>query len=102
MPTNTPWYRQKKRDTGKTNYETYTWTKKAIKKRVWRNKARRTALKKGIVKKWDTMEMHHIDGDPTNNSKWNVKKITRKSNHKMWAAKATRVKKSKGPDLFYV
>ena len=83
-------------------YSKYWWNKKAMKARASRNNVRRKAIKSGAAAKWDGMDMHHIDGNPLNDSPKNIKKITMAKNRKLGAAKATRAKKKKGTDLFYV
>jgi hypothetical protein len=50
------------------------------KNRAGRNKARRSALAAGKVKKGDGQDVHHKDGNPRNNKKGNVKVVSRKKN----------------------
>ena len=48
--------------------------------RASRNKARRIALRNGIVRKGDGKDLHHIDGNPRNNAKGNVRVVSRSAN----------------------
>ena len=50
------------------------------KNRAARNKARRNALRQGKVHKGDGKDIDHKDGNPTNNSKKNVRVMSRKKN----------------------
>ena len=42
------------------------------KKRAMRNKARRVAIKAGLVKKGDNKDVHHKDGNAMNNKRSNL------------------------------
>lgn len=55
-------------------------TKKAKKDRAARNKARRQALREGKVHRGDDKEIHHADSDPRNNSKSNLRVVSRTFN----------------------
>ena len=55
-------------------------TAKGKKDRAARNKARREMEKKGRVKKGDGKEIDHKDHNPRNNSKSNLRVISKKSN----------------------
>jgi len=85
MPSNSPEYIRK-------NYKKYWWTKKAIKKRVEQNKARKLSW----LKKWDPREAHH----KKQLSKWwkttkaNVAVVSRKYNRTDWAKIANKRKGS--------
>lgn len=97
MPTNSPDYRSKN---NWANYKKYQWKSSDIKKRSSRNKARNDAVKSWRIKKWDkNKEIDHKDGNPLNNSKKNIRIISRTTNRTLWAAKANH---KKGPNLFYV
>jgi hypothetical protein len=61
-------------------YDKYHKTKEQKKRRAARNKARRAALAKGTVKKGDTLDVHHRDSNPRNNSGRNVAVVSRKKN----------------------
>jgi len=58
----------------------YHQTDAQKKRRAARNKARRTALAKGKVKKGDNKDVHHKDGNPSNNKSSNVAVVSRKKN----------------------
>ncbi len=58
----------------------YHQTEAQKKRRAARNKARRTALAKGKVKKGDNKDVHHKDGNPRNNKSSNVAVVSRKKN----------------------
>jgi len=51
-----------------------------IRKRVARNKARRMAIKKHGKAKLKNKDVHHRDGNATNNSKGNLQIISRSKN----------------------
>lgn len=55
-------------------------TKKAKKDRAARNKARREALREGKVHRGDDKEIHHADSDPRNNSRSNLRVVSRTFN----------------------
>jgi hypothetical protein len=97
MPTNSPWYRNRKVEWGKTNYEKYLGTKKKIKDRSLRNAAR----KKKWLKVWNPKEVDHKKWIAAGNGKANLRVISMKTNRQDWAKKATAHKKKKN-DLFYV
>lgn len=93
-PTNSPWYRNKKVEWGKTNYQKYLGTKKKIKERSIRNSARKKMEKAGKVSKGDGMEVDHKKWIKSGNGKKNLRVISRKTNRVLWAAKANRKKSS--------
>lgn len=97
MPTNSPWYRNKKVDWGKTNYQKYLGSKKKIKERSLRNKARR----KKWLKVGDPREVDHIKWVKAWNGKKNLRIISQKKNRQLGANKANR-KKTKWATLHYV
>ena len=55
-------------------------SKKAKRDRAARNKARREALREGRVHKGDNKEVHHLDSNPGNNSKSNLRVVSRTFN----------------------
>lgn len=64
----------------KKEYASYHSKSAQKKNRAGRNKARRSALAAGKVKKGDGQDVHHKDGNPRNNKKGNVKVVSRKKN----------------------
>jgi hypothetical protein len=64
----------------KKEYASYHSKTDQKKNRAGRNKARRSALAAGKVKKGDGQDVHHKDGNPRNNKKGNVKVVSRKKN----------------------
>ena len=71
MPTNTPWYWKRRRADGKTNYEHYQWTKKRIE---YRSKLNQENRKRGDYGNWDGKDLAHVDNNPKNFSKKNLRK----------------------------
>ena len=61
-------------------YANYHSKPSQLKKRAARNKARREALKSNQVKKGDNLDIHHIDGNPLNNSKKNLRAVHKSKN----------------------
>lgn len=96
MPTNSPNYRNKKRSDGKTNYEHYQWTKARIKYRSKLNQENRERWDYG---NWDWKDLSHVDDNPKNFSKKNLRKKPAAVNRRAGAAKANRKKKK---DSLYV
>jgi len=64
----------------KSEYQNYQGTEKQKKRRAKRNKIRRAALRSGRVKLGDGMDLDHKDGNPNNNSKKNIRKISNSAN----------------------
>lgn len=64
----------------KSDYAKFQSSTKAKKDRASRNKARREAIKQGRVKKGDGKDIDHKDGNPRNNSKKNIRVVSRKTN----------------------
>ena len=58
----------------KRNYKQEAKTESPLrkKKRAMRNKARRVAIKAGLVKKGDGKDVHHRDGNAMNNKRSNL------------------------------
>ena len=69
----------KKRDYKK-EYKRDHASTKAKKDRASRNKVRRQALKTGRVKKGDGKDVHHVDGNPRNNSAKNLRVVKKSAN----------------------
>lgn len=91
MWTNSPWYWHKKRPDGKTNYEHYQWTKKRIE---YRSKLNQENRKRWDYWNWDWKDLSHMDNNPKNFSKKNLRKQPAAVNRRAGAAKANRKKKS--------
>lgn len=74
------------------NYQKYWWNKKAIKKRVEQNKARRMSW----LKVWDPREADHKKPLSSwgKTTKGNIRIISRKLNRTLWAKIANRKKRS--------
>lgn len=53
---------------------------KAKKDRAARNKTRRQALREGRVHKGDNLELDHRDSNPRNNSRSNIRVVSRRIN----------------------
>ena len=70
---------QKKRNYKK-EYKRDHASTKAKKDRASRNKVRRQALKTGRVKKGDGKDVHHVDGNPRNNSAKNLRVVKKSAN----------------------
>ena len=70
---------QKKRDY-KREYARDHASKKAKVERASRNKARRSLAKSGRVQKGDGKDVDHRDGNPRNNSKKNLRVISKSKN----------------------
>lgn len=64
----------------KKEYVATQGTEKGKKDRAARNKARRDAMKKGLVKKGDGKEIDHINFRPRDNSTKNVRVVSQKVN----------------------
>ena len=58
----------------------YHATDKQKKRRAARNAARRAAIKTGRVSKGDGKDIHHLDGNPNNNSSGNTVVRSRSNN----------------------
>ena len=66
----------------KRNYKQEANTESPLrkKKRNMRNKARRIAMKAGLVKKGSTRDVHHRDGNAMNNKRSNLTVISASNN----------------------
>ena len=58
----------------------YHATDKQKKRRAARNRVRKEAIKTGRVSKGDGKDIHHLDGNPTNNSRGNLAVRSQSSN----------------------
>ena len=64
----------------KDEYEKFQSSTKSKKDRAHRNKVRRKALRDGHVTKGDGNDIDHIDGNPRNNSKKNLRVVRKSTN----------------------
>lgn len=64
----------------KDEYAKFQSSTKSKKDRASRNKVRRAALRSGRVKKGDGRDIDHVDGNPRNNSKKNLKVVSKSKN----------------------
>ena len=64
----------------KDEYEKFQSSTKSKKDRAHRNKVRRKALRDGRVQKGDGNDIDHIDGNPRNNSKKNLRVVKKSTN----------------------
>ena len=62
------------------DYKNFQSSPKQIKDRSARNGARRKAEKQGRVKKGDGKDVHHVDGNPQNNSSTNIRIVSKSKN----------------------
>jgi len=75
-------------------YDRYQGTSEQKKRRAKRNAARRTMEKTGAVKKGDGKDVDHKSGNPNNNSKKNLRVVSKTTN-RSYARTKTAGKKSK-------
>mgnify|MGYP003636317005 CR=1 FL=1 len=61
-------------------YANYHSRPEQKKKRASRNKVRRAAVASGRAKKGDNRDVHHVDGNPLNNSPKNLRVVSRNTN----------------------
>ena len=64
----------------KDEYEKFQSSTKSKKDRADRNKVRRKATRDGRVKKGDGKDIDHVDGNPRNNSKKNLRVVSKSTN----------------------
>ena len=64
----------------KDEYAKFQSSTKSKKDRASRNKVRRAALRTGRVKKGDGRDIDHLDGNPRNNSKKNLRVVSKSKN----------------------
>ena len=64
----------------KKEYENYHSRPEQKKKRASRNAARRAALKSGKVKKGNSLDVHHRNGNPMDNSLSNLRAVHKSKN----------------------
>ena len=64
----------------KDEYAKFQSSTKSKKDRASRNKVRKAALRAGRVKKGDGRDIDHLDGNPRNNSKKNLRVVSKSKN----------------------
>ena len=64
----------------KDEYAKFQSSTKSKKARASRNKVRKAALRSGRVKKGDGRDIDHLDGNPRNNSKKNLRVVSKSKN----------------------
>lgn len=64
----------------KSEYRNYHGKPEQIANRSSRNKARRKMVKAGVVKKGDGRDIDHSDGNPRNNSRKNLRVMSKSKN----------------------
>lgn len=64
----------------KDEYAKFQSSTKSKKDRASRNKVRRAALRSGRVRKGDGSDIDHLDGNPRNNSKKNLRVVSKSKN----------------------
>ena len=74
----------------KKEYKNYQSKPKQKKRRASRNTARNRALAKGTVRKGDSKDIHHKDGNPRNNNKKNLAVKAKSSNRSFARTKNAR------------
>lgn len=78
----------------KREYTNYHGKSSQIKRRSSRNKARRTLIKTGVVRKGDGKDVDHKDSNPMNNKRKNLRVTTKSKNRSFARTKKAREKKT--------
>lgn len=73
----------------KKEYREYQGRPEQIKRRAGRNKARRLMIAKGKARKGDGRDVHHVDGNTTNNAQNNLQVTSRSKNRGDLRVRAT-------------
>ena len=76
-------------------YDNYHKSSTQKKRRASRNTARAKMVKAGKAKKGDGKDVHHIDGNPLNDSPKNIRMESKKSNRSFPRTRTSRKKKVK-------
>lgn len=71
---------KKKKMSQRDIYEKWESSPRRLRERSSRNKARRIAIKAGLIKPRSKLEIDHKDGDPNNNAVSNLRAVSRKIN----------------------
>jgi|TARA_R100001460_G_scaffold30321_4_gene59852 hypothetical protein len=74
-------------------YDNYQGSAKQKKRRAARNKVRRKMIRTGKARKGDGKDVHHIDGNPLNDSPKNIRMESKKSNRSFPRTKTARKKR---------
>jgi len=74
-------------------YDNYQGSTKQKKRRAARNRVRRRMIRSGKAKKGDGKDVHHIDGNPLNDSPKNIRMESKKSNRSFRRTKTARKKR---------
>ena len=76
----------------KSEYQNYQGKPEQIKRRSERNKARRLALKKGLLSPGADLDVNHKDGNPMHLKASNLEAISKKANRSYPRTKSARKK----------
>tara|TARA_R100001509_G_scaffold94373_1_gene54601 strand:- start:290 stop:544 length:255 start_codon:yes stop_codon:yes gene_type:complete len=79
----------------RSEYDNYHSSPAQKKRRAARNKVRRKMMRAGKAKKGDGKDVHHIDGNPLNDSPKNIRMESKKSNRSFPRTRTSRKKKVK-------
>jgi hypothetical protein len=74
-------------------YDNYQGSTKQKKRRAARNRVRRRMIRSGKARKGDGKDVHHIDGNPLNDSPKNIRMESKKSNRSFRRTKTARKKR---------
>ena len=74
-------------------YDNYQGSTKQKKRRAARNRVRRRMIRSGKARKGDGKDVHHIDGNPLNDSPKNIRMESKKSNRSFPRTKTARKKR---------
>ena len=74
-------------------YDNYQGSTKQKKRRAARNRVRRRMIRSGKARKGDGKDVHHIDGNPLNDSPKNIRMESKKPNRSFRRTKTARKKR---------